>query len=138
MKRLLVPSIFGIIGAIAALNSCQNEQSLTYGRYYTYGRELYQQHCQNCHGDAGQGLGQLIPPLTDTVFLRQNRKLLPCIIKNGLSGKVTVGGKEYEGEMPGDPKLTAIDIAEIATYITNSFGNKQGIFELEDAVCTSK
>jgi hypothetical protein len=70
----------------------------------------------------------LIPPLTDTLFLKKNRSKLPCIIKNGLNGSITVSGRVFNEQMPADDHLADIEIAEIITYITNSFGNKQGLF----------
>lgn len=106
--------------------SCQTEQQMEFNRYYSAGAAVYQAHCQNCHGDKGQGLAALIPPLTDTAYLRKNRAALPCSLQLGVSGKIAVNGKEFEGQMPAT-QLTPIEIAEVLTYVTNSFGNKQGL-----------
>lgn len=129
MKNSLLISFFAAL--IVFLASCQSESELNYIRYYTAGKQLYEANCQNCHNQDGSGLAMLYPPLTDSVFLKKNKDQLACIIKNGLNGKIEVAGKIYEGEMPGQKQLSDIEVAEIITYITNSFGNKQGLYDAQ-------
>ncbi|RZA01097.1 MAG: c-type cytochrome [Sphingobacteriaceae bacterium] len=120
----------GIISIIALLVviliSCQSQDELEFKRYYTTGKVVYQSKCQNCHGDNGQGLSALIPPLTDSVYLQANKHELPCIIKHGLNKPITVHGKAFLGQMPATD-LAPVEMAEVITYITNSFGNKMGV-----------
>ena len=49
------------------------------------------------------------------------------------SGKVTVNGKEYNSVMPPMAQLTDDEVANIGTYVLNSFGNKGGEVTREDA-----
>src|SRR5690606_39001078 len=79
------------------------------------------------------GLGRLYPPLTDETYLRANRSSLPCILRHGLSGEIMVHGISYDSTMPSNPELTALDIAYILTYITNSFGNRGDLISKEEA-----
>ena len=121
--------IFCILSTIGIFfYACQSEEEITYARYYTAGKQLYESKCENCHGHDGAGLAMLYPPLTDSTFLKQNKEKLACYIKNGLQGPTLVSGKNYEGIMPAQATLSDIEIAEIITYITNSFGNKQGFY----------
>ena len=94
------------------------------------GNDIYVSRCQNCHGENGEGLGELAPPLTDTLFLKNNKTDLACIIKNGANKEMVIHGKKYDGKMPG-LNLADIDIAQVIVYITNSFGNKQGMYTYE-------
>jgi mono/diheme cytochrome c family protein len=122
-------TIFTILISIGiSFYACQSEEEITYARYYTAGKQLYESKCENCHGHDGAGLAMLYPTLTDTTFLKQNKEKLACYIKNGLQGPIQVSGKNYEGIMPAQATLSDIEIAEIITYITNSFGNKQGFY----------
>lgn len=123
--------ILGITALVAIIASCESNESLDFDRYYSTGSIVYQNHCQNCHGAHGEGLKALIPPLTDSAFLKKNLQLLPCLVKNGLKGKITIHQKEFDSQMPADTGLANIEIAQALTYITNSNGNKLGIFNVQ-------
>lgn len=130
-RNLLVRILF--LSALAGtVYSCQDAERLKQDIYYTNGRDIYIKKCQNCHGDKGQGLGQLAPPLTDTAFLKQNKKNIACYIKNGISEKIIINGQAFEDKMPAFPELANIDIAQLTVYITNSFGNNQGMYTGEE------
>jgi mono/diheme cytochrome c family protein len=119
--------------AIIVLHSCQTEAELNFARYYTNGSQVYAQHCANCHGSKGEGLGKLYPPLTDSTYLKVNKSSLACIIKYGLNDTIKVGNIIFSGNMPAETHLPDMDIAAVITYITNSFGNKQGLYTVENA-----
>jgi mono/diheme cytochrome c family protein len=117
-----------IIGAISAviilfIASCQSDESIEFRRYYSSGALVYQTHCQNCHGINGEGLSALIPPLTDSIYLKNNKTALACYIKLGLKGQITIKGKKFDDAMPAND-LSPVEIARVLTYIGNSFGNK--------------
>jgi mono/diheme cytochrome c family protein len=120
MKLKIIGAISAVIIFIAA---CQNEESLEFKRYYSSGAVVYQSHCQNCHGDNGEGLSALIPPLNDSAYLKKNKNQLACSIKLGLKGPVVIKGKTFDDAMPAND-LSPIEIAQVLTYIGNSFGNK--------------
>lgn len=112
--------------------SCQPNVSIETAQYAVNGQKLYVTHCQSCHGSKGEGLGMLYPPLTDTAYLQRNRGKLACIVKNGMTDPIEINGKTYEGNMPGNPRLTNIDIAYILTYITTTFGNSTETYTQEE------
>jgi mono/diheme cytochrome c family protein len=103
-----------------------------YQRYYADGSQVYKVHCQNCHMADGKGLAQLIPPLTDSLYLIKNREKLVCFIVYGLNDSIKINGIVYDGKMPAEKHLAAIDLAKVLTYITNSFGNQQGIYDVKE------
>ena len=109
--------------AILFVTACQSGESLDLKRYYSSGALVYQQHCQNCHGANGEGLSALIPPLSDSTYLRKNIGSLPCYVKNGLKGPITIKGKTFDDAMPAND-LSPVEIAQVLTYVGNSFGNK--------------
>lgn len=130
MRRFILTASC-LITIAMMIYSCQSSDQVKQDMYYTNGRDYYIKYCQNCHGEKGEGLGALAPPLTDTVFLKENKQKIACYIKNGMSDPITIHGKPYEGKMPDFQTLAAIDIAQIVVYVTNSFGNKQGMYTLE-------
>ncbi len=88
------------------------------------GQALYEQHCGNCHGLDGRGLAQLMPPLAGADYLTQHRAALPCIVRRGLRGPITVNGLTYNGVMPGlsAEKLPDADVANILNYVRRAWG----------------
>lgn len=136
---------------ITSISSCSQEQErenkgsftipeglekateLKFRQYAVQGRLLYEQHCANCHQVDGTGLGTLIPPLAQSDYLQNNKQQVLCLIRHGMKGSMVVNGQEYNQPMPANPQLTAIEIAEIATYIYNAWGNQEGFVEVGEA-----
>jgi len=115
-----------LLSGIVLMVSCQSDDQLEYVRYYSTGRVLYQSKCQNCHGAKGEGLQSLIPPLTDSTYLKTNKIVLACSIKYGLKGKLDISQKTFDGQMPAT-EITSVELAEVLTYINNSFDNNLGV-----------
>ena len=91
-------------------------------QYMVEGERLYIQHCSNCHQRDGQGLRHVYPPLAGSDYMQTNLSGVICGMKYGLQGEITVKGVMYNQAMPGVPSLTELELAEIATYIYNSWG----------------
>lgn len=96
-------------------------------QYKVQGEGLYLMHCGNCHQADGSGLGRLIPPLSKNATLSNDRNQIMCVIKYGLEGSLKIDDLEYDGKMPGNAELTNLEIAEIMTFVGNSWGNSIGI-----------
>lgn len=88
------------------------------------GAKLYQAHCASCHGEKGEGLRQLIPPLNKADFLAQHPEQVACIIRHGMEGPIVVNGVEYNHPMPANPKLSDIEIASLVEYIFSAWDNR--------------
>lgn len=130
MRCLVIFVGFFII--LFTLHACQNGSEIEKAQFYTNGQALFRQNCQNCHGKNGEGLGLLYPPLTDTAFIKNNRKMLACLIKYGSEERMEINGKSYDESMPANYNLTAQEIAYILTYIGNSFNNSLGLISKEE------
>ncbi len=87
----------------------------------SHGAELYKNYCSNCHQMDGSGLAQLIPPLYQSDYLTENAGALPCIIKNGLKGKIRVGSNSYTLAMPAVRNLSREDVKDICVYVLQKF-----------------
>ena len=96
------------------------------------GKQLYKIHCANCHGDMGEGLEALNPPLAQSDMLAKAGAGVACWIRNGLQGDIVVNGQKYEHQMPPMPQLSAIEITNILNYVHNSWGNKHKFITLEE------
>lgn len=83
---------------VFAVSSCEEKNP------YIQGKILYENFCANCHMEDGTGLVEVIPPLAGSDYLVKFPEKLPCMIRKGISGEMTVNGKIYNTEMPGDRK----------------------------------
>jgi cytochrome c551 len=104
--------------------------SIKFTQYYIQGEELYLQHCSNCHQKNGTGLGLLYPPLNKSDFMDSHLEEVVCLMKFGIKGELMVNGKNFNKEMTGIPVLTDLEIAEIATYIYNTWEHQRGLIEV--------
>jgi cytochrome c551 len=109
-----------------------NSSSNKFQQYYYQGEQLYTRHCGNCHQKGGKGLGRVYPPLDSSDYMQQNFESVICLIRNGKKGELIVNGKSFNQPMPGISILTDLEIAEISTYIYNTWKNKRGIIDVKE------
>lgn len=76
--------------------------------------------------DQGEGLEGIFPPLAKSDFMLADKKRAIKQTLYGVSGKMTVNGKEYDGEMNGFD-ITDEEMSDLMNYIYNSFGNQGGV-----------
>jgi nitrite reductase (NO-forming) len=91
------------------------------------GKPLFMTSCAACHQASGTGLATTIPPLAGSDFLVKNDKdRIIDVVVSGMSGPVTVNGTTFNSSMPAWNHLSNDDVANILTYVLNSWGNKGG------------
>ncbi|WDE95527.1 c-type cytochrome [Lentisphaera profundi] len=100
---------------------------------FNHGKELFFGHanCFGCHGPDAEGLPNMGPPLVKSEWVNGSQERLIKVMLHGLYGPITVNKKKYNTPMPmpglgANPMFKDKDIAGIATYIRNHFGNKSG------------
>src|SRR3546814_4727187 len=86
----------------------------------------------------GQGLEGVFPPLAGSDWIAADPKRLPQVILHGLSGHVQVNGVDYDSVMPPMSQLTDDEVANISTYVLNSWGNPGGAITQEEAAAARK
>jgi mono/diheme cytochrome c family protein len=89
------------------------------------GQKVYTTNCSSCHQANGKGQTGVFPPLAGNTVVTGDPTKVIGIVKNGLSGKITVNGVTYNGQMPAwKSQLSNNDIASVITYIRSAWGNK--------------
>ena len=116
-----------LIAQCSLLIASCSQEDVKLKQYHVDGQALYKTHCANCHQDNGAGLAGLYPPIAGSDFLKKNKELILCSMRNGLKDTIVVNGKTYHQPMPANTQLQALDVAEIATYIYNQWGNEKTI-----------
>ncbi len=100
------------------------------------GKQIYESYCKTCHQANAQGIPGVYPPLAKSDYLKDKQAVIRALVF-GLSGKIVVNGKTYNGVMPPSPYNDA-DIAAVLTYVYNSFGNGGGIITPEEVAAVRK
>ena len=129
-KVVLYSFILSILSLV--VNSCGNNYDPKFRQYYVQGERLYSQHCSNCHQQDGSGLGKLYPPLNRSDFMKSNFEEVICLIRFGTKGELIVNGEKFNQPMQGVSTLSDLDIAEIATYIYNTWDHTRGLVDVKD------
>lgn len=78
------------------------------------GDVAYRQNCASCHGESGQGVPNLFPPLSDSPIAADADQAITSVLT----------GREGDwGIMPAFSHLSDADIARILTFVRQAFGN---------------
>jgi mono/diheme cytochrome c family protein len=88
------------------------------------GKNIYVQNCATCHQADGGGIGNMNPPLIKTTYVLGDKTKLIKIVLNGFSENVEINGQTYQNNMASHDFLKDQEIADVLTYVRNSFTNK--------------
>lgn len=94
------------------------------------GARTYRSLCFACHLPDGKGMAGATPPLAGSDYLFDDRERAIRIVLKGQSGPITVNGASYNGIMlPLEAVLTDKQVADVLTYVYNSWGNQGEAFD---------
>ncbi|MEP3210576.1 MAG: c-type cytochrome [Maribacter sp.] len=122
--------INGMSNATHSNSTIASANTLTHidQKVFAAGRQNYINLCASCHGTQGEGMKRFAPPLKQSEWVTGDEKKLAMLLLHGMQGPVEVNGKKYDSpdilpEMPSFSTLQNEEIAAIATYIRNAWGN---------------
>ena len=131
-KRSLLTLFFGLFCLLA-----KGQNATKIGESIAIGQSLYAEHCLSCHQMDGGGAGNMNPTLIQTSFVLGDKSTLIKVLLNGMS-EVEIDGESYYNVMPSFSYLTDTEIANVLTYVRNSFGNKASEIMVEDVTKSRK
>lgn len=114
------------LAAVSNAASKAASGTLTVADQINAGKALYNGTCSVCHQANGAGLEGVFPPLAKSDYLNAEPKRAISNVLHGLSGKISVNGKEYDSVMPPMNQLNDDEVANILTYVLNGMDNKGG------------
>ena len=130
MNRLIVIGFliipFGFLSTKALKSSsAKNLQSRSaFQQQKMPGEIVYKKYCISCHQADGGGVPNMSPPLIQTSFVLGEKERLIKIVLNGLKN-VDINDESYNNPMPAlGSVLKDKQIADVLTFVRNSFGNK--------------
>ncbi|MEJ1974442.1 MAG: cytochrome c [Lacunisphaera sp.] len=96
------------------------------------GKKVFTSVCATCHQLNGQGVPGQFPPLAGSEWAQGNEERIIRIVLHGLSGSITVEGKEFNNVMaPLGAVLKDEQIANVLSYVRSEWGNKAAEVEPE-------
>ena len=95
------------------------------------GKAIYIQ-CIACHQENGKGVTGVFPPLANSDYMLADIDRMIKTILSGSADPIVVNGTKYPGNtMTKFTHLSDKDIAAVATYVLNSWGNPGGVVTTE-------
>ncbi|HBV21339.1 MAG TPA: alcohol dehydrogenase [Nitrosomonas sp.] len=94
-------------------------------KYLSQGQQLYEKYCQECHGISGEGAPGIYPSLAGnrSVVMASPLNTIRSILEGGYPA-TTAGNPRPYGMPPFQEILHDEEIALVATFIRNTWGNR--------------
>ncbi len=120
-----------IVGtALSAPALANNEDDLSSERIllssFERGKVVYVSNCAACHQGDGRGVKGAFPPLAASDFIAADHGRMIDGLLQGFVGPMTVNGVAYDSLMPAQSQLSDGELADVVTYVLNSWGNGGG------------
>jgi len=118
---------------VAAIEDAKlNTDPTLMAKYFPRGVAIFGTVCKTCHGEDGNGVTALAPPLNKSEIVNGDKRLMISILLKGLTGPVKVNGHVYKapeisGEMPGfadNKDFSDDDLAQVMNFVRRSWQNK--------------
>ncbi|MBO9201163.1 MULTISPECIES: c-type cytochrome [Niastella] len=131
MKRVLFALLVLVIASAFGVQQ-QKPQPGNLKAAMTRGKTVYEATCLACHQPDGLGVQNMNPPLVKTKWVLGDKKALIKIVLKGLQGgEIEIDGDKFHNPMPPqESTLSDQEIADVLTYIRNSFGNKASLVSM--------
>ncbi len=108
------------------------------------GQAIYRELCFACHGYDGKGMPMdgpkpgmtIAPPLAGSADVRSHRDAIIRVLLNGMAGPIA--GKTYDAQMVPMPMNDDKWIADVSSYVRNSFGNHGAVVSAADVARVRK
>ena len=120
MQKISIVVLLSLV--VVSLSFVSNHQDLA--AVIKRGKVVYEKNCLACHQVNGAGVPRMNPPLIKTKHVLGDKiKLIQIVIK-GYDEEVEINGEFYNNPMPAQVQLNDQQVADVLTYVRNSFGNK--------------
>jgi len=121
-------TVMGILFVLSAILMSQNPKPVIkqnkLAASIERGKKVYTARCLTCHQVDGLGVQNMNPPLVKTKWVLGDKAQLIEIVLKGKKDGVEIDGDSYSNVMASHADLTDLQIADVLTYVRNSFGNK--------------
>ena len=130
MKIIII--ILSVICFTVAFAQTKKAIRVTQTDSYKRGKEVYAKVCLSCHQIDGGGVPRLNPPLIKTDYVLGNKQKLISIVLKGMNDRIPIDDEYYSNNMASHKNLSDQQIADVLTFVRNSFGNKASIVTIAE------
>ncbi len=96
------------------------------------GKIVYEKNCLSCHQADGSGVPRMNPPLRKTSWVTGDKQKLIFVILKGMNEPLEINGEDYYNVMAPHDFLKDQEIADVLSYVRNSFGNKASMVNVAE------
>jgi mono/diheme cytochrome c family protein len=96
------------------------------------GKAVYDNYCLPCHMSNGSGAPGMNPPLTQTEWVLGDKERLIKVVLQGLNEPVEIQGEIYQNIMASHAFLSDQQVADVLTFVRQSFGNDASEIKLDE------
>jgi mono/diheme cytochrome c family protein len=92
------------------------------------GKKIYEKHCKDCHGTAGEGDPGIYPPLAANrgVVLPSPLNTIRSVLDGGFAPSTKANPRPY-GMPPFAQALSSEEVALVVSYVRNAWGNRASV-----------
>ena len=130
MKHVSIALLTGVV--VSIMMSAQDPLTASKKR----GKKVYETYCLPCHMEDGGGVPRMNPPLAKTSYVLGDKKALINIVLKGMDQPIEIDGETYTNVMAPHDYLKDQEIADVLTYVRNSFGNKASLVTVAEVKAT--
>jgi mono/diheme cytochrome c family protein len=103
------------------------------------GKKIYEAKCLACHQADGGGVPNMNAPLdAASNVVGKDIARLVRIIRYGYNERIALDGLYYSNAMTASPDLKDNEIADLLTYIRNSWSNKASVVTIAQVQAAKK
>jgi mono/diheme cytochrome c family protein len=103
------------------------------------GKKIYEARCLACHQADGGGVPNMNAPLdAASNVVGKDIARLVRIIRYGYNERIALDGFYYSNAMTANPDLKDNELADLLTYIRNSWSNKASVITIAQVQAAKK
>lgn len=105
----------------------------SFRRYLELGKQVYEKHCETCHGTDGKGAPGIYPTLAGNrnVTMKSSLNTIRSVLNGGYP-PTTQGNPRPYGMPPFQQILRNEEVALVVSYIRNAWGNRASVVTAVD------
>lgn len=126
------------VASEAPIEETKEPEEEVVGEALLAGKAVYDNYCLACHMSNGMGAPGMNPPLVGTDWVLGDKTRVIKVVLQGLSEPVEIQGEIYQNVMASHAFLSDQQVADVLTFVRQSFGNDASDIKAEEVTKVRK